>query len=86
LSDLQIEGSTGHQKIFDITLAIFRAYNLADPDLTDAVRLVRSALHGFVMLESSGGFGDPRDVQHSWSRAVEALHVVLVHWPVSSDS
>jgi AcrR family transcriptional regulator len=81
LTDEELAGSTGHQRIFAMTLAIFRAYELGGADLTDAVRLVRSSLHGFVSLESIGGFGHPRDVQKSWENGIEAIHVMLTEWP-----
>ncbi|MFJ4682888.1 TetR/AcrR family transcriptional regulator [Streptomyces sp. NPDC091377] len=65
----------------DLTHGMLRAYDLAEPDLTDAVRLLRSTLHGYCALEAGGGFGAPRDVHRSWERVVEALHVTLTHWP-----
>lgn len=65
----------------EITYGMLRAYGLDEPDLTDAVRLLRSTFHGYCALESAGGFGAPRDVQRSWDRAVDALHVALTHWP-----
>lgn len=60
---------------------MLRAYGLEEPDLTDAVRLLRSTFHGYCALEASGGFGAPRDVQKSWKRAIDALHVLLQNWP-----
>ncbi|MFD7433161.1 TetR-like C-terminal domain-containing protein [Streptomyces sp. NPDC059861] len=68
----------------DITYGMLRGYGLDEPDLTDAVRLLRSSFHGFCALEASGGFGAPRDVQASWERAVDALHIALEHWPARS--
>ena len=65
----------------EITYGMLRAYGLAEPDLTDAVRLLRATFHGYCALESAGGFGAPRDVQKSWDRAVDALHVALENWP-----
>ncbi|MEV6021918.1 TetR-like C-terminal domain-containing protein [Streptomyces sp. NPDC052036] len=65
----------------EITYGMLRAYGLDEPDLTDAVRLLRSTFHGYCALEASGGFNDPRDVQASWDKAVEALHAALEHWP-----
>ncbi|MFF4956198.1 TetR/AcrR family transcriptional regulator [Streptomyces sp. NPDC001222] len=65
----------------EITYGMLRAYGLHEPDLTDAVRLLRSTFHGYCALEAAGGFNDPRDVQASWDKAVEALHAALVHWP-----
>lgn len=65
----------------EITYGMLRAYGLEEPDLTDAVRLLRSTFHGYCTLEAGGGFGAPRDVQRSWDKAVEALHTALTHWP-----
>ncbi|WP_318214952.1 TetR-like C-terminal domain-containing protein [Streptomyces sp. SCL15-6] len=65
----------------EITYGMLRAYGLGEPDLTDAVRLLRSTFHGYCALEAAGAFGAPRDVQASWDRAVDALHVALEHWP-----
>ncbi|WP_338687568.1 WHG domain-containing protein [Streptomyces acidiscabies] len=65
----------------EITYGMLRAYGLDEPDLTDAVRLLRSTFHGYCVLEAAGGFGASRDVRESWDRAVEALHSVLVNWP-----
>lgn len=65
----------------EITYGTLRAYGLDEPDLTDAVRLLRSTFHGYCTLEAGGGFGAPRDVQRSWDKAIEALHMALTHWP-----
>ncbi|MFJ5530577.1 TetR/AcrR family transcriptional regulator [Streptomyces sp. NPDC093261] len=65
----------------EITYGMLRAYGLDEPDLTDAVRLLRSTFHGYCALEATGGFNDPRDVQASWDKAVEALDTALRHWP-----
>jgi AcrR family transcriptional regulator len=65
----------------DITYGMLRGYGLTEPDLTDAVRLLRSTFHGYCALEASGGFGAPRDVRRSWERAVDALHIALENWP-----
>ena len=37
------------------------------------IRTVRSALHGFVSLEASGGFGLPDDVDASFETLVDVL-------------
>jgi hypothetical protein len=65
----------------EITYGMLRAYGLDEPDLTDAVRLLRSTFHGYCALESAGGFGADRSVQASWDKAVDALHLALTHWP-----
>jgi AcrR family transcriptional regulator len=65
----------------EVTYGMLRAYGLDEPDLTDAVRLLRSTFHGYCALEATGAFGASRDVRTSWTRAVAALHVTLEHWP-----
>ncbi|QHA07510.1 TetR family transcriptional regulator [Streptomyces broussonetiae] len=76
-----IADSPAMRRTADITYGMLRAYGLDEPDLTDAVRLLRSTFHGYCALESTGGFGAARDVQASWAKAVDALHLALTHWP-----
>ncbi|MDN0200596.1 TetR/AcrR family transcriptional regulator [Streptomyces sp. S.PNR 29] len=81
-----IADSPNLRRTAEITYGMLRAYGLTEPDLTDAVRLLRSTFHGYCALEATGGFGAPRDVQASWDKAVDALHVMLEHWPREEKS
>ncbi|MFG2076490.1 DNA-binding transcriptional regulator, AcrR family [Nonomuraea maritima] len=66
----------------DMTRAILRGYELAEPDQTDAIRMLHGTFHGFVSLEMAGGFSrTPRDVDASWTRTLDALDSVLRNWP-----
>ncbi|MGI5459049.1 TetR/AcrR family transcriptional regulator [Streptomyces sp. CA-249302] len=76
-----VAASTALLRTAEITYGMLRAYGLEEPDLTDAVRLLRSTFHGFCALEASGGFGAPRDVRRSWDKAIDALHITLQNWP-----
>ncbi|MFF4500904.1 TetR/AcrR family transcriptional regulator [Streptomyces sp. NPDC001401] len=76
-----VAASPDFRRTAEITYGMLRAYGLEEPDLTDAVRLLRSTFHGYCALEATGGFGAARDVQKSWDKAVDALHVTLEHWP-----
>ncbi|MFE9452320.1 TetR/AcrR family transcriptional regulator [Streptomyces sp. NPDC006739] len=76
-----IADSPAMRRTAEITYGMLRAYGLGEPDLTDAVRLLRSTFHGYCVLESAGGFGADRAVQASWDKAVDALHIALTHWP-----
>ncbi|MFI9168261.1 TetR/AcrR family transcriptional regulator [Streptomyces lincolnensis] len=76
-----VADSPALRRTAEITYGMLRAYGLDEPDLTDAVRLLRAAFHGYCALEAGGGFGAPRDVQESWDRAVDALHIALENWP-----
>ncbi|MFH8976627.1 TetR-like C-terminal domain-containing protein [Streptomyces sp. NPDC017890] len=76
-----VADSPALRRTAEITYGMLHAYGLTEPDLTDAVRLLRSTFHGYCALEATGGFGAPRAVQASWEKAVDALHVALEHWP-----
>lgn len=76
-----IAASPDFRRTAEITYGMLRAYGLEEPDLTDAVRLLRSTFHGYCALEATGGFGAAREVQKSWDKAVDALHITLEHWP-----
>ncbi|MEV8125992.1 WHG domain-containing protein [Streptomyces sp. NPDC085944] len=76
-----VADSPALRRTAEITYGMLRAYGLTEPDLTDAVRLLRATFHGYCALEASGGFGAPRDVRASWDKAVDALHVALENWP-----
>jgi AcrR family transcriptional regulator len=66
----------------EMTRAMLRGYELSEPDRTDAVRMLHSTFHGYVSLETAGGFRrHPREVDASWSRALDALDTVLRNWP-----
>ncbi|WP_435614587.1 TetR-like C-terminal domain-containing protein [Streptomyces coelicoflavus] len=76
-----VADSPALRRTAEITYGMLRAYGLTEPDLTDAVRLLRATFHGYCALEAAGGFGAPRDVRASWDKAVDALHVALENWP-----
>lgn len=46
---------------------------VADARTVDAVRILRSSVHGFVLLEAAGGFGLPDDVDASFERLLAVL-------------
>ncbi|SDI34013.1 TetR/AcrR family transcriptional regulator [Nonomuraea jiangxiensis] len=73
--------SPGPRRAIELTYSMLRAYALEEPDLTDAVRLMRSSLHGFVSLEAAGGFAHARPAEDTWVRCLDALHTLLERWP-----
>ena len=56
--------------------AALSGYGVGESDV-DRIRYVRSALHGFVDLELSGGFGLPDPVDASFDFLVDALDATL---------
>jgi AcrR family transcriptional regulator len=69
------------ERVVGVLFAVLRGYGLDGDDLVDATRSVRAALHGFVTLEHTGGFGMPRDVDRTFARLIAALDLALRDWP-----
>ncbi|WP_328849663.1 TetR/AcrR family transcriptional regulator [Micromonospora zamorensis] len=76
--------STGHLRLIELSYAMLRGYGLDEPALTDALRFVRSTLHGFVSLETVDGFGHPRAVDASWHSILDAVHTTVSNWPTGT--
>ena len=51
--------SGGRAGAVDVVIAVLRGWRLEADDAVHAARAFRSAVHGFVLLEASGGFGIP---------------------------
>jgi AcrR family transcriptional regulator len=59
--------------VVEVVLAVLRGYGLEGDDAIHATRAVRAALHGFVTLEASGGFGMRQSAGESFKRLVDLL-------------
>jgi len=53
--------------------AVLAELGLPEADAVSLIRALRSALHGFVSLEASGGFGLPADVDQSFEVLLEVI-------------
>jgi AcrR family transcriptional regulator len=60
-------------RLIGVLVAVLRGYGLEGDDAIHAVRLIRSALHGFVSLESVGGFALPLGLEESYERLIEMV-------------
>ena len=68
-------------EILGVLADVLAGYGIEDPDaVVDAIRFLRSALHGFVALEIAGGFAMERPVEASFEAAVRALDRALTSW------
>jgi AcrR family transcriptional regulator len=59
--------------VLTVVTAALAGYGLRGDDVVDAIRILRSALHGFVTLEALGGFGLPRSTDRTFDRLVAGL-------------
>ena len=62
----------------DVIAGALRGYQLTPEQNIDAIRALRSAIHGFVLLESGGGFGLARDLDASFDTVTRMLTRSLV--------
>ena len=70
-----------------MTRAILRGYDLAQPDRTHAVRMLGSVFHGYVSLEMAGGFGHSSPgPDETWPRVLDALDALLRNWPADGEA
>ncbi|MEU7176331.1 TetR-like C-terminal domain-containing protein [Micromonospora tulbaghiae] len=60
--------------------AILLGYGLDGDAATDAIRMFRAAVHGFVALEAAGGFGLPRDTDRSFDQMIAGLDRAYRSW------
>ena len=63
--------------VIRVALAVLRQYQLEGDDAIHATRLIRVALHGFVTLESGGGFAMSQSVDETFERLVALLDLGL---------
>lgn len=52
---------------------VLRGFGLREDALVDAIRMLRSAVHGFVVLELGGGFGLPDDLDRSYAVLIDGV-------------
>lgn len=58
------------ERVVAVIVRVLEGYGLYGDDALHAVRGLRSVVHGFVSLESTGGFGLPLDLDESYRRLV----------------
>ncbi len=63
-----------------VVLAVLRGYQLEGDEALHATRCLRSALHGFVLLEAEGGFGLALDLDTSFKHMLRTLDDGFSHW------
>ena len=65
--------------------AIMSSYGLTPDDEVHAVRLLGSAINGFVALEAGGGFDHSvPPATASWTRVLDAIDTSLCNWPAAA--
>ncbi|WP_346764686.1 WHG domain-containing protein [Rhodococcus sp. HNM0569] len=85
--DPEVAVASAGPALANLTRAVLRGYDIAEPDATHAVRLLGSVFHGYVSLEGSGGFAHSMpDSSESWARSLDALDALLRNWPTQATT
>jgi AcrR family transcriptional regulator len=61
------------RRLVGVVLAVLRGYGLEGDGAIHGARIVRAALHGFVTLETGGGFALPLSLDESFDQLVAVL-------------
>ncbi|MDA8373949.1 MAG: TetR-like C-terminal domain-containing protein [Actinomycetota bacterium] len=75
-----VEDEAASDRVVRVVAAVMDGYGLAGDDAIDAIRALRAALHGFVSLETGGGFGLSANIDRSFDRLVAGLAAGLQEW------
>uniref|UniRef100_A0AAU3H286 WHG domain-containing protein n=1 Tax=Streptomyces sp. NBC_01401 TaxID=2903854 RepID=A0AAU3H286_9ACTN len=80
--DPEVAAASAGVRHAQMTRAILRGYDLTEPDQTHAVRLLGSVFHGYITMESGGGFSHSAPgTEETWVRVLDALDALLRNWP-----
>jgi AcrR family transcriptional regulator len=59
--------------LVEVFLSVLRGYHLDGPNAIHAARVLRSACHGFVSLQTAGGFGRPESLDASYDLLIDVI-------------
>jgi AcrR family transcriptional regulator len=79
-ADGDAEDASVSSRLASVVFEILSGYRLQDDDAVDATRFLRSALHGFIALETSDAFALPVDLDRSFDRVVASVVTALTNW------
>jgi AcrR family transcriptional regulator len=69
------------QEVIGVLADVLAGYRVVDDDaVVDAIRFLRSVLHGFVTLEAAGGFAMARPADATFDVLVDAIDHALSTW------
>ncbi|KRV47511.1 hypothetical protein AQ490_06320 [Wenjunlia vitaminophila] len=71
------EASRAYRVAVDVMFAALRTYDLVEGERVRTTRLLRSMVHGFVVLEVAGGFGLPEDVDATFEELLDDAEALL---------
>lgn len=67
------EIASASANVLEPVLAVLASFGIEGDDLIHTARAARSAVHGFCLLEATGGFGLEQDPDESFERLIELI-------------
>lgn len=65
----------------EVIASVLRGFDIPEDRLVHVIRALRSALHGFIDLETHGGFQMPESLDESYTLLVDGFVRILEQWP-----
>ncbi|WP_087097948.1 TetR/AcrR family transcriptional regulator [Nocardiopsis sp. JB363] len=65
----------------EVIASILRGFDIPQDRAVHVIRALRSALHGFIDLETHGGFQMPESLDESYALLVDGFVRILEQWP-----
>jgi len=65
------------RRLLGVFLAVLRGYGLEGPAAVHAIRAARAIAHGFVSIETAGGFGLPEELDETYERLIRMFVATL---------
>jgi AcrR family transcriptional regulator len=66
--------------VVQVCIDVMDGFKLHEDEAIDAIRAIRASIHGFVTLETGGGFSLPANIDRSFDRLVEGLVAAFTNW------
>ena len=80
------EGRAVFARPVEVIASVLRGFDIPEDRMIHTIRVLRSAMHGFIDLETHGGFGLPESVDESYALLVEGFVRMLGRWPDAKEA
>jgi len=61
------------ESLLFVIASVLKGFGVKDDNLIHLIRVIRSSLHGFILLEIEGGFGMPQDIELTFKMHIDMI-------------
>ncbi|MBR8744582.1 TetR/AcrR family transcriptional regulator [Nocardiopsis sp. MG754419] len=80
------EASATFARALEVISSVLRGFAIPEERSVHVIRVLRSTMHGFIDLETQGGFGLPESLDESYTLMVEGFVRLLEQWPDTKET